>query len=473
MRPFPYKKTMIILLCFLLSGVMTAPAYSNPEPNPERTRIEIRELEGIIKELDKSIEARTSRIAELQGEIDSITQDILKTEQELKESEERFQEQNLLFAGRVRSAYIKGGVSYLGILLEAESFGDLIARAMYLKRILDRDAGLIASIKGELADIEEKRQKIAADKEKLEDRQFQAEAEHRNLLAQRQEQEALLKTARDKLAGELAAVTPKANKKPVYAVVVDNHTAARPQAGLSRASLVYEYEVEGSITRYLALFGELPTKVGPIRSARTHSAMLALENKVHFIYASASHDVLDTIDSWDMNHTNALYSSSSSFYRDSSRKAPHNFFGNLATLNAAPPSNQVVVRPAYINRQGSAGSSFSITYSSSNRVQYKYSPELETYQRYLNGSLQKDAAGRAITARNVIVQYVPHNLDAQRRPTPNLIGSGTIDFYVQGQRFSGTWSKSDRESPTRFSYEDGQRIELIYGPVWIQIVRDR
>ena len=98
---------------------------------------------------------------------------------------------------------------------------------------------------------------------------------------------------------------------------------------------------------------------------------------------------------------------------------------------------------------------------------------METYQRYLNGSLQKDAAGRTITARNVIVQYVPHSLDAKRRPTPNLIGSGAIEFYVQGQRFSGTWSKSDKESPTRFSYEDGQRIELIYGPTWIQIVRDR
>jgi hypothetical protein len=292
-------------------------------------------------------------------------------------------------------------------------------------------------------------------------------------VAQRQEQEALLQAARDKLAGELTAVAPKADRKPVYAVVLDNHTAARPQAGLSRASLVYEYEVEGSLTRYLAFFGELPAKVGPIRSARTHSAMLALENDVHFIYASASKDVLATIDDWNMKHTNALFSSSTSFYRDSTRKAPHNLFGNLATLNAASPSSQVVVRPAYISRQGSASSSLSITYSSSNRVQYKYESQLKTYQRFLNGSLQKDAAGRTITARNIIVQYVPHSLDPQRRPTPNLIGSGEIEYYVQGQRFTGTWSKSGKESPTRFSYEDGQRIELIYGPTWVQIVRSR
>lgn len=473
MRCVPCKKAVIILLCLVLSGFIPAPAYSNPEPNPERTRVEIRELEGIIKALDKTIQARTNRIAELQEEIEEITRVIVETEKELAASEERFREHNLLFAGRVRSAYIKGGISYLGILLEAESFGDLIARAVYLKRILDRDAGLMASIKAEVATMAEKRHKINTDKDKLEDRRFQAEAEHRNLVAQRKEQDALLQAAKDKLAGELASIAPKAHRKPVYAVILDNHTAARPQAGLSRASLVYEYEVEGKITRYLAFFGELPSKVGPIRSARTHSAMLALEHNAHFLYASASYDVLDTINQWDMKETDILASSDPNFYRDSSRKAPHNLFANLAALKLATPSSQMIVRPAYSNRQGSAGSTISLEYNNSTRIQYKYAPELETYQRYLNGSLHKDAAGRVITARNIILQYAPHSLDFRLRPTPNLIGTGVIEYYVQGQRFSGTWSKSSKESPTRFFHEDGQRIEFISGVTWIQIVRSR
>jgi hypothetical protein len=39
-----------------------------------------------------------------------------------------------------------------------------------------------------------------------------------------------------------------------FAFVIDNNIAARPAHGLSQAKLVYEVEVEGGITRYLALF---------------------------------------------------------------------------------------------------------------------------------------------------------------------------------------------------------------------------
>jgi len=54
------------------------------------------------------------------------------------------------------------------------------------------------------------------------------------------------------------------------AVVIDNDILARPQAGLGRASLVYEAPVEGRMTRYLAIFpadADL-SAVGPVRSAR-------------------------------------------------------------------------------------------------------------------------------------------------------------------------------------------------------------
>ena len=70
------------------------------------------------------------------------------------------------------------------------------------------------------------------------------------------------------------------------------------------------------------------------------------------------------------------------------------------------------------------------------------------YLRHLNGPVHRDAAGKEIAARNVILQYVSHPYDSRGRPTPNLIGSGPIDFYSMGQRFRGTWSKSSPASPT-------------------------
>ncbi|HLC70188.1 MAG TPA: DUF3048 domain-containing protein, partial [Patescibacteria group bacterium] len=62
-------------------------------------------------------------------------------------------------------------------------------------------------------------------------------------------------------------VTPQ-----VVAVMIDNHIDARPQSGLAVASVVYEVPVEGSITRFMALYDgdDLVEEVGPVRSARAY-----------------------------------------------------------------------------------------------------------------------------------------------------------------------------------------------------------
>jgi hypothetical protein len=59
-------------------------------------------------------------------------------------------------------------------------------------------------------------------------------------------------------------------RRPV-AVMINNHSEARPQSGLNSADIVFEALAEGGITRYLAIFwSETPEKVGPIRSARQY-----------------------------------------------------------------------------------------------------------------------------------------------------------------------------------------------------------
>ncbi len=54
-----------------------------------------------------------------------------------------------------------------------------------------------------------------------------------------------------------------------YLIQVENLNAARPQSGLSTADIVYEYETEGGISRFSAMFFSTPTAtIGPVRSAR-------------------------------------------------------------------------------------------------------------------------------------------------------------------------------------------------------------
>jgi hypothetical protein len=463
------RNIAIILICVWIL-ILSGGHYRAYGQDIEDNSVDIIELETIIRELNKDIKAREARLREVDAELKKTEAELTQTEKDLVASQASMEEKNLAFSERLRSAYMKGGLSYLEVLLEADNFGDLIIRVTYLARIFNKDAELIAAVKAEFAILQERQAAIQVQRDSIADLRFQMEAERKNLVAQRREHEAMLKSAQDELK-EDNTPTPQAERKPAYGVVLDNAPGARPQHGISQATVVYEYEVEGRITRLLALFSSFPSKVGPIRSAREHSIMLAMENNIHYIYASGSKDNLERIADWNVKGTNGLYSSHSSFYRDSARKAPHNFYVNLSTLNAAAASSQVVIRPAFIARQGTSAQSFSLQYSGSYRVGYQYDATAGAYRRSINGQAQKDASGKTIMARNIFVQYVPHPTDSKGRTTPQIIGSGAIDYYVQGQRFKGTWSKDSASSPTRFYYQDGQEIERIYGQTWIQLAR--
>lgn len=59
-------------------------------------------------------------------------------------------------------------------------------------------------------------------------------------------------------------------RRPV-AVMINNHSEARPQSGLNSADIVYETNAESGITRYLGIFwSSAPEKVGPVRSLRQY-----------------------------------------------------------------------------------------------------------------------------------------------------------------------------------------------------------
>ena len=303
MRKIYIATTLIAALFVLVLSGFGNSAYGNPEDKKkeiEKTKAEIVELENTVKALEESVKSRVDRIAELDREFIDTEKKLEEALTELSLSEIRLEEKNHAFSSRVRGVYMKGGVSYLEVLLAADNLGDLIVRLGYLTRILSQDSELITTIRQEQAVLQSWTASANERRQSLEDLRYQNEAERRNLDNLRREKEALLSAAQKRLSGELARVTPQAERKPVYGISIDNAPRARPQHGLSQATMVYEYEVEGRITRYLALFSTFPTKVGPIRSARTHNIMLAMESDVHFLYTSAGWDVLAKIKEWEI-----------------------------------------------------------------------------------------------------------------------------------------------------------------------------
>ncbi len=84
-----------------------------------------------------------------------------------------------------------------------------------------------------------------------------------------------------------------AARRPV-AVVIDNYAPdARPQAGLNRASVVFETLAEGGITRFMAIYLEADAPiVGPVRSARIYFDSWADGLDVDYAHAGGNNDAL-------------------------------------------------------------------------------------------------------------------------------------------------------------------------------------
>src|SRR5918999_1769850 len=119
----------------------------------------------------------------------------------------------------------------------------------------------------------------------------------------------------------------KLSGNPVIAVKVENTSAARPQVGLSQADIVFVQEVEGAQTRLVAVYhSRLPTRLGPVRSARTTDAeLLPLFGRPGLVYSGANGRVQRRLDRASLV---PIYRET----RDRRRGAPHNVFVNLARI---------------------------------------------------------------------------------------------------------------------------------------------
>ena len=116
----------------------------------------------------------------------------------------------------------------------------------------------------------------------------------------------------------------KGNDRP-FAVMIDNHSDAWPQAGLKNAYMVYEIIAEGGETRLMALFkGVNVEKIGPVRSARHYFIDYAMENDAIYVHFGQSPQAESDIKKFSINDINGIAEDGTTFWRTKDKAAPHN-----------------------------------------------------------------------------------------------------------------------------------------------------
>lgn len=99
--------------------------------------------------LSEKISNTKEQIALYEKKIKSMQENIAKKESEISQKLVDIEENEQMFAERVRSMYIAGSTSTLTAVLSSESFSELLTRTEILKRISQSDQKLIDTLSGQ------------------------------------------------------------------------------------------------------------------------------------------------------------------------------------------------------------------------------------------------------------------------------------------------------------------------------------
>jgi hypothetical protein len=270
----------------------------------------------------------------------------------------------------------------------------------------------------------------------------------------------------------------------------------RPQTGLQYADLVFEYEVEGAVTRFAAIFRSQGTdKVGSIRSARLidlelvpmFQALLAYSGANDWIY----NYILDSDWRWQAL-TPQMGANCPPFcrYPDDTKPFEHTLFGN--TYEMWDLAESWGVNDGYQFRgfafsdtpdaNGAPAQDIFIDYWNPRQdTRWQYHPDDGRYYRYNNGLPHVDAiTGEQLAADNVLVLEAVHVdrpdiLDSEVSGVvieTQLWGRGTAWLFRDGLWYEGIWAHAQGRSGMWIVFADGETpMHLKPGQTWINVVR--
>ena len=230
MRKNSLRVTIALLLCITIPVGVNATTIDDIKKQKQETQKALDEANNEIDELtetrkgitdeinqidDELVEIMTS-ISILEDEIEDTKDDIEIKEVELADAEAVEQEQYESMKTRIRFMYEKGEASYVQILLEAQSMGDLINKADYIDDLYTYD-------RQKLAEYVEAKEAVATAKANLEEKQEELETECyeleleevelNNLLNQKKQEAEDYDAQIDKAKQEAAAYKAKIKKQ--------------------------------------------------------------------------------------------------------------------------------------------------------------------------------------------------------------------------------------------------------------------
>ena len=290
-----------------------------------------------------------------------------------------------------------------------------------------------------------------------------------------------------------------ASTRPIAMIIPNSKTAS--QFGLSRASVLYECNVEGSMTRLMGIWDDWSDmdKIGNIRSTRDYFVYWSNEWDAIFIHYGGPFYADDILNNNDTQNIDCLRHNNAS-YRANAKNTTDNAFTSTDMIlrsidyyrypltyrdNTASKSHFSFAEPGkpnsltqYSNAINASTIDMSSTYPVTN-CYFKFNRETGLYERFQHLSGETDGPhldmmnGEQLTFKNVIIQ----NTYYEQRDQQGYLAFRCHDtsrsgwFFTNGKGIPITWEKINDE-PTRYYDNSGNPIELNTGKTMILIIQD-
>jgi hypothetical protein len=269
---------------------------------------------------------------------------------------------------------------------------------------------------------------------------------------------------------------------PVLVVKVDNTRSAKPQLGLRSADIVYVEQVEGGLSRVMAVFSsKLPASVGPVRSARISDLHILPEfGRAAFAYSGvqgkmkpyvAKAPLIDV----SQDRSNAGYT------RGGAHKAPYNLYGApkqlLARAHGAAKAADIGFRFGPAPDGGRPVRSFSARYPAAT-FRFQWSAAQHRWLVTQDGRADRAAEGGVLGGATIVIQRAHttrsqfHDFLGNYTPLVRTVGTGTATVLRDGRAYDARWSRPAERDGTTFTTTTGAPMTFAPGQVWVVLVND-
>ena len=277
------------------------------------------------------------------------------------------------------------------------------------------------------------------------------------------------------------------NRRPV-AVMLNNHYEAMPQHGVSQADMIFEYNVEGGITRMIGFFFD-PSKVGvigSIRSARACFVETALGMDAIYFHCGGSQEAYDMMANLGMDHIN---DNGNVYYRDYARYETRAWEHTLMTTGDSIANfldSSGFRRDHYADytypiqyvedgtpKNGETADHVYVAFSNYKTGEFDYDADTGLYMinqygaPYIDGNTYEQVG---VTNLLVLRTTVYNSGDSKGHMVIDLQGSDGGMYFCGGKCEEITWEKDSMYYPFTYYHADGTPLDLQVGHTYVCVI---